>query len=73
MKTSNALLNVTVSIGVGGLSTGAGRADYTIESLLQLADGGLYASKERGRNCVTLPQWMPATKAQELTLHGRSR
>lgn len=73
MTTSNALLHVTVSIGVSGLSTGADRADYTIESLLQLADRGLYASKERGRNCVSLPRLIPAIQAPELTLHGRSR
>jgi diguanylate cyclase (GGDEF)-like protein len=70
MKTSTALLNVTVSIGVSGLSTGADRADCTIESLLQLADRRLYASKQSGRNCVTSPQPMPAIQASELTLLG---
>jgi diguanylate cyclase (GGDEF)-like protein len=73
MRTSAALLSVTVSIGVSGLSTGADRADYTMESLLQLADRALYASKERGRNCVTLPLPVPVVKAPELTVHGRSR
>jgi two-component system, cell cycle response regulator len=73
ITTSNALLNVTVSIGVSGLSTGADRSDYTIESLLQLADRGLYASKERGRNCVSLPRFMPAIQPPELSSLGRSR
>jgi two-component system, cell cycle response regulator len=73
IRTSAALLNVTVSIGVSGLSTGADRADYTMESLLQLADRGLYASKERGRNCVTLPRPVPVVGAPELTVRGRSR
>jgi two-component system, cell cycle response regulator len=63
MKISNALVNITVSIGVSGLAPGADRADCTIESLLQLADRNLYASKDSGRNRFTLP---------ELTEHGRS-
>jgi two-component system cell cycle response regulator len=70
MKTSTALLEVTVSIGVSGLSAGADRADCTIESLLQLADRRLYASKQSGRNRVTSPPPMPAIQASELILRG---
>jgi diguanylate cyclase (GGDEF)-like protein len=73
IRTFNASLHVTVSIGVSGLSTGADRADYTIESLLQQADRRLYASKGRGRNCITLPRLMPAIPGLELTQHGRAR
>jgi two-component system, cell cycle response regulator len=73
MRTSNASLDVTVSIGVSGLSTGADRTEYTIESLLQQADRGLYASKDRGRNCITLPRSMPPINGLELTLHGGVR
>jgi diguanylate cyclase (GGDEF)-like protein len=73
IKTTTALLGVTVSIGVSGLSTGADRAEYTMESLLQLADRRLYASKERGRNRVTLPRPKPVIQAPELTVRGRSR
>jgi diguanylate cyclase (GGDEF)-like protein len=72
-KTSTALINVTVSIGVSGLSAGADHADTTIESLLQLADRRLYASKERGRNCVTLAGPMPALQVPELAIQGRSK
>jgi two-component system, cell cycle response regulator len=73
MKASTALLNVTVSIGVSGLSTGANRVDCTIESLLQRADRNLYASKDSGRNCVTLPEATPELKGPELGAHRRSR
>ena len=73
MKTSTTLLNVTVSIGVSGLSSGANRADCTIESLLQLADRNLYASKASGRNCVTLSRAMPALQGPELSIHARAQ
>ena len=72
MRVSTALLNVTVSIGVSGLSTGADRADYTIESLLQLADRRLYASKELGRNRITLPRSVPAIQAPEIIVQAGS-
>jgi diguanylate cyclase (GGDEF)-like protein len=72
IKTSTALLSVTVSIGVSGLSAGSDQADCTIESLLQLADRSLYASKERGRNCVTLAGPMLPIQAPELAVYGRS-
>jgi two-component system cell cycle response regulator len=47
-------VRVTVSIGVSALGEIAGRDSATVQSLLELADTNLYASKARGRNCVTL-------------------
>ena len=73
MKTSSALLNVTVSIGVSGLSTGANSVDCSIESLLHVADRNLYVSKDNGRNCVTLPGPISAIQVAEPSVHGRSR
>jgi diguanylate cyclase (GGDEF)-like protein len=49
------MINVTVSIGVSGLEAVANRQEISIESLMTLADSCLYASKENGRNRVTLP------------------
>jgi two-component system, cell cycle response regulator len=72
MKTATALLNVTVSIGVSGLSAGVDRADCTIEFLLQLADRRLYASKENGRNRVTTMGPMQVIQAPEFVPRGRS-
>jgi two-component system chemotaxis response regulator CheY len=43
----------TVSIGVSGSEEGTGRNDVTAQSLVQHADANLYASKAKGRNCVT--------------------
>jgi two-component system, cell cycle response regulator len=63
IKTPAGMVQVTVSIGVSGLTTGADRNDYTIEALLQHADRNLYLSKEHGRNRVTLAQPMPARAA----------
>ncbi len=71
IKTPAGLINVTVSIGASGLMTSANREEYSIESLLQLADRNLYASKENGRNRVTLPPSLPAHPAPALTIHGR--
>jgi two-component system cell cycle response regulator len=73
IKTPAALVNLTVSIGVSGLSTLDHRADCTIESLLQLADRNLYFSKHSGRNRVTLPGPVAAIEAPELTVQGNKR
>jgi two-component system, cell cycle response regulator len=55
VRTRAGLINVTVSIGVSGLESAMDRRQITVESLLSLADTCLYASKEGGRNRVTLP------------------
>jgi diguanylate cyclase (GGDEF)-like protein len=46
-------IHITVSIGISGLGGLAGRNSATVQSLLELADTHLYASKAGGRNCVT--------------------
>jgi two-component system cell cycle response regulator len=68
IKTPAGLINVTVSIGVSGLMNGADRNEYSIESLLQLADRNLYASKEHGRNRVTLPRSAAANSSSTLAM-----
>jgi diguanylate cyclase (GGDEF)-like protein len=47
-------LRITVSIGISGLEEFTNRNLATAQSLLERADINLYASKDRGRNCVTL-------------------
>ncbi len=51
VKTGPSLLNVTVSIGAA-----LAVPSDSVESLLKRADDLLYASKRRGRNCLTLDQ-----------------
>jgi diguanylate cyclase (GGDEF)-like protein len=55
IRTRAGMVNVTVSIGVSGLESAIDRGEITVDSLLSLADACLYASKEGGRNRVTLP------------------
>lgn len=55
MRTRAGMINVTVSIGVSALGAATERNEISVESLMNQADGRLYASKENGRNCVTLP------------------
>lgn len=43
----------TVSIGVAGLEELTNRDSATVQSVLECADAHLYASKARGRNCIT--------------------
>jgi diguanylate cyclase (GGDEF)-like protein len=49
-------VRITVSIGVGGLGEIDDRNSATVQSLLELADTNLYASKAGGRNRVTSPK-----------------
>jgi two-component system cell cycle response regulator len=57
MRTRAGMINVTVSIGVSGIeSSSADHREISAEVLMNLADVCLYASKEDGRNRVTLPQ-----------------
>jgi two-component system cell cycle response regulator len=49
-------VRVTVSIGVSGLGGTVDRNSATVQSLLELADTNLYASKAGGRNRVTAPK-----------------
>jgi diguanylate cyclase (GGDEF)-like protein len=58
-------VRVTVSIGVSGTAgvAIAGRNSATVQSLLELADANLYASKTGGRNRVTSPNSNDASPA----------
>jgi predicted signal transduction protein with EAL and GGDEF domain len=53
-------IRVTVSIGVSGLQAAASREFATVQSLMESADTSLYASKLRGRNCVTVADAKPS-------------
>jgi two-component system, cell cycle response regulator len=55
IRTRSGMINVTVSIGVSGLESVSDRHEVSVESLMSVADSCLYASKENGRNRVTLP------------------
>jgi two-component system, cell cycle response regulator len=56
MRTRAGMIDVTVSIGVSALDGAADPRDISVEALMGLADACLYASKEDGRNRVTLPR-----------------
>jgi diguanylate cyclase (GGDEF)-like protein len=56
MRTRAGMINVTVSIGVSGLESAGERREFSVESLMNVADACLYASKEDGRNRVTMPR-----------------
>lgn len=53
LATPRGPLNITISIGIGSLVTGAGAEPLTTLDLLDEADRALYESKHRGRNRVT--------------------
>jgi len=53
-RTAMGAIRVTASIGISGFEAFADPGAATVETLLELADMNLYASKNRGRNCVTL-------------------
>lgn len=59
VRTPAAEVGISVSIGVSSLETLGLNPPPTVESLMRQADRCLYASKERGRNRVTLPEKMP--------------
>jgi diguanylate cyclase (GGDEF)-like protein len=54
IETPRGAVHITVSIGISGLEEFANRNLATAQALLERADTNLYASKARGRNCVTL-------------------
>jgi two-component system cell cycle response regulator len=54
IETPKGAVRITVSIGISGLEEFANRNLATAQALLERADNNLYASKARGRNCVTL-------------------
>jgi len=56
VRTRAGMISVTVSIGVSGLESATDGREINVESLMQVADACLYASKEDGRNRVTLPR-----------------
>jgi diguanylate cyclase (GGDEF)-like protein len=56
VRTRAGMISVTVSIGVSGLESATDRREINVDSLMQVADACLYASKEDGRNRVTLPR-----------------
>ncbi|MFL6620665.1 MAG: diguanylate cyclase [Povalibacter sp.] len=54
LATSAGDLLITVSIGVSGLETLGGNEGVSVDTLLDRADECLYASKQQGRNRVTV-------------------
>jgi diguanylate cyclase (GGDEF)-like protein len=59
IQTPTGDVHITVSIGISGMEEFHNRNLVTAQSLLEHADINLYASKSRGRNCVTLPASNP--------------
>lgn len=59
IDTSAGIVRITVSIGVSGLDAFTDRRAATVQALMQHADANLYASKEHGRNRVTLSAYHP--------------
>jgi two-component system cell cycle response regulator len=53
-------VKVSVSIGVSGLQALRSRESATVQALMETADSCLYASKRRGRNCVTVADETPS-------------
>lgn len=54
LKTNKGLINLTVSIGVSGLSSETEEKAITLEELLHQADVALYRSKGSGKNQVSV-------------------
>ena len=63
VRTSAGNIPLTVSIGISGWQPGVSGAAVTAEALLQESDRALYASKEGGRNRVTLAGPVPQHRA----------
>ena len=59
-------IEMTVSVGVSGLSAFADRGAVTVEQILRRADDCLYSSKHNGRNCVTVDD--PGKAVEQRTL-----
>jgi diguanylate cyclase (GGDEF)-like protein len=53
IETPKGAVRITVSIGISALEEFTNRNSATAQALLERADNNLYASKARGRNCVT--------------------
>jgi diguanylate cyclase (GGDEF)-like protein len=53
MLTASGPIRVTVSIGVAAISSLPRATEPSVDALLELADRGLYASKQAGRDRVT--------------------
>jgi two-component system, cell cycle response regulator len=60
IRTGTGIVRMTVSIGASGLGAIAERESASTEALLDLADQSLYASKNAGRNRVTVLDRMDA-------------
>jgi diguanylate cyclase (GGDEF)-like protein len=54
LKTNKGFINLTVSIGVSGLSSGVQDQVKSLEELLHQADVALYRSKDAGKNQVSV-------------------
>ncbi len=71
VATRSGSVQISVSIGVSGLlGTGLGDS-VTLHALMESADNSLYASKLRGRNCVTVADEQPAERAEDETNQQR--
>jgi two-component system, cell cycle response regulator len=65
IETPKGAVRITVSIGISGLEEFTNRNSATAQALLERADNNLYASKARGRNCVTLSDANKSPEIQE--------
>lgn len=73
IDTSAGPIRITISVGVSALGGVADRDAATVQTLLELADTSLYASKSGGRNRVTSPDSQPQTSVAGVATHQWSR
>ncbi|MEA3179353.1 MAG: two-component system, cell cycle response regulator [Gammaproteobacteria bacterium] len=73
IDTSAGPIRITISVGVSALGGVADRDAATVQTLLELADTSLYASKSGGRNRVTSPNSQPQTQVAGAATHQWSR